>query len=513
MNNNNDIGHEQSKSYWIDSTPNTDYPSLNETVTVDVAIVGGGMVGISSAFLLKQAGLTVALIDADTILMGTTGNTTAKVTSQHGLIYNDMINSLGRDKAKKYAEANEQAIKTIHNIINENKIDCDFSWQSAYVYTQSDDYIDKIKNEVEAAKSLGIDATFREHLTLPFSVKGAVEFKNQAQFHPRKYLLQLAKQIPGQGSYLFENTKATDIVEDMPLEVMTSGEHKIKSKFVIIASHYPFYDKPGLFFTRIYQERSYILGVKIKEEFPEGMYITAEKPHRSLRSQPMGEDKLILVAGEHHKVGQGQATSNHYEALKTFAESIYTVESIPYKWSAQDCSTVDNVPYIGQLTSTTPHILVATGFGKWGMTNSTVAALILKDLITSGKSPWSEVYDPTRFNPRASIKNFLKENLDVAMHFISGKLESPPEKADIKNGEGRVIEVNGKRVGAYRDDEGTLHFVDTTCQHLGCEVEWNDSEKSWDCPCHGSRYTFSGEVIEGPTIKPLDALIIDDLEF
>lgn len=510
MDNTNNTDQEQSKSYWIDSTPETDYPHLSEDITVDVAIVGGGMVGITSAFLLKQEGFTVAILEADTIINGTSGNTTAKITSQHGLIYDNLIKSFGKEKAKLYAKANEQAIKTVYDIINKNNIDCDFSWQSAYVYTQTDDYVNKIKNEVKAALSLGINAEFRDDLPLPFQIKGAVEFKKQAQFHPRKYLLNLAKQIPEEGSYIFENTKVKDIVEDSPLELITEGDSKVKATNVIIASHYPFYDKPGLYFTRLYQERSYILGVKIKEDFPEGMYISAEQPTRSLRSQPFDGDNLVLVAGEHHKTGQGEPPSNHYDKLKSFAENIYTVESVPYKWSAQDCMTVDNIPYIGPLTSTTPNIFVATGFGKWGMTHSTVSAIILTALITKGHHPWSALYNPSRFNPRASIKNFLRENLDVAKHFIQGKLESPSDKFTLEMGDGKVVEIGGKRVGAYRDDDGTLHFVDTTCTHLGCEIKWNDGDKSWDCPCHGSRFTFTGDIIEGPATKPLDVLIIDD---
>lgn len=502
--------HELSKSYWIDSTPQTDYPTLQEDITVDVAIIGGGMVGITSAFLLKQEGLSVAVLEADRILLGTTGNTTAKITSQHGLIYDKIISDFGIEKAKQYAESNEKAISAIHNIIKENKIDCDFSWQPAYVYTQSDKYINKIRKEVDAASSLGIKASYEDSILLPFSIKAAIRFDGQAQFHPRKYLLALADQISGLGSYIFENTKVINIVEDSPLEVVSSNGNKVKATYVIIASHYPFYDAPGLYFTRIYQERSYILGVKIKESFPEGMYISAEEPTRSLRSQPFEDGNLILVGGEHHKTGQGKPPSNHYDALESFTQNIYPIESIPYKWSAQDCMTVDNIPYIGPLTSTTPNIFVGTGFGKWGMTNSTVSALIFRDLIVEGKSPWSSVYDPSRFNPKASIKNYLKENLDVAKHFISGKLEFTPEHVSINNGEGKTVEVDGQRIGAYMDDDKKLHLVDTTCTHLGCEVKWNDGEKSWDCPCHGSRFTFKGDVIEGPATKPLKTDVKDN---
>lgn len=489
--------------YWIASTPETDYPEVTEDLSIDIVIIGGGMTGITSAYLLKKQGYKVAVIDADRIIQGTSSHTTAKITSQHGLIYNKILNSLGREHAKQYADSNESAVHFIADLIKEKNISCDFSWQSAYIYTQDDNYVEKIQKEVEIASELGIKASYLEETPLPFNIKAAVRFDDQAQFHPRKYLLELQKEIPGDGSYIFENTRIMEVNEGQPCKLITEKGKTITALNVILASHYPCYDGMGMYFTRLYAEKSYALAIKAKEKFPGGMYISAEKPGRSLRSTPYQDSELILVVGEHHKTGQGEDLNKHYINLKQFAMETYRVESIPWRWSTHDYTTPDGVPYIGNLTSNTPNIFVATGYGKWGMTTSTLAAILLKDLITTGKSPWADLFSPSRFTPMASAANIIKENADVAKHLIKGKLSIPPNNVLIEKGEGKVIDVDAQRAGAYRDNTGALHIVDTTCTHVGCELNWNNAEKSWDCPCHGSRFTYEGDIIEGPAIHKL----------
>lgn len=491
------------QSYWLASTQTPDYPVLSEDIEVDVAIVGGGMVGITTGLLLKEAGLKVAILEADAILQGTTGHTTAKITSQHDLIYDKLKTQMGVEKAQMYASANETAIKFIANQIKNRNIDCDFEWQPNYLYTQSDQYIEQIQQEVRTASSLGIKADYLEEIPLPFPIKAAIRFNDQAQFHPRKYLLALAKEIPGDGSHIFHHTRVIDIKEGEPNIVLTKGGYKVTAPRVIVASHYPFYDMHGLYFARIYPERSYALGVTIKEKFPKGMYINAEDPARSLRSQRFEDGELIIVGGDHHKTGHGPNTIEHYHNLRVYANETFTVKDILYRWSTQDCMTLDKVPYIGQLGPTNPNIYVATGFGKWGMTSSTVSAILLRDLIVKGENPWSPVYSPQRFTPMASAVNFFKENTDVALSLISGKLTPGSYDKEVKGNEGKVLEIDGNRVGAYRDGDGKLHLVDTTCTHMGCELDWNDAETTWDCPCHGSRFTCDGDIVEGPTTKPL----------
>jgi glycine/D-amino acid oxidase-like deaminating enzyme/nitrite reductase/ring-hydroxylating ferredoxin subunit len=489
--------------YWIESANKTEYPTLTEDISVDVAIVGGGIVGITCALLLKNKGLKVAILEANRIAHGTTGHTTAKITSQHGLIYKKIISKFGKEKAGQYAQANESAIHFISNLVKEKKIDCDFCWKPSYVYTQSEDYITKIEREVEAALSLGIKASYQDKLPLPFDIKGAVRFENQAQFHPLKYLNSIAKEIPGDGSHIFEFTKVVDVEDGERCSVVTRNGNKVTATKIIIASHFPCYDGLGMYFARMYAEKSYVLGVKIKDKFPEGMFITAEDPGRSLRCQKYEDGEIILVGGEHHKTGSEKQTNIHYENLGKYAKDVFDLQGILYRWSTQDCMTVDGVPYVGYLTSKTTNILVATGFGKWGMTNSTAAANILTDLITKGESPWASVYSPSRFDIIASGAKLVSENLDVARTFLGGKITPAPKDVDIKNGEAKVTNIDGEKVGAYRDEQGELHIVDITCTHLGCELVWNEAEKTWDCPCHGSRFSYDGDNIEGPAFNPL----------
>ncbi len=492
---------DSSNSYWIATAGDDRYPTLEENVTVDVAIVGGGIVGITAAWLLKKAGRSVAVIEADRILHGTTGHTTAKITSQHALIYAKLKKEMGEELARQYAEANESAIHLVASLVEENQIDCDFSWQPAYIYTRAPKYIREIEEETRAAASLGIKAEYLEKIPLPFAVEAALRFDGQAQFHPLKFLQALAQKIPGGGSHIFESTEAINIEKD-PALVLSRAGHKVKADKIIIATHYPFFDGGGLYFSRIYTDRSYALAVKIQEEFPSGMYINAEDPNRSLRkvSDPGGD--LVLVVGEKHKTGDGQYLTQHYENLLDFAHATFSVEEVKYRWSTQDCMTMDGIPYVGNLSPRNPDLYLATGFGKWGMSNGIASAMILSDLIIKGDHPWAPVYNPARFHLNA-IKNFAVQNLDVARELISGKREKNPPEVKISRGEAAVIEKDGQRCGVYRDEEDQLHFVDTTCTHLGCELKWNDAERTWDCPCHGSRFSYTGENIEGPAFNQL----------
>lgn len=493
-------------SYWLDSTPKTNYPPLAEDISVNVAIVGGGMAGISSAYLLGQEGFKVAILEADHILHGTTAYTTAKLTSQHGLIYDQICRQMGEEKARQYAVANETAIGFVAKLVEQEKIDCDFSRQSAYIYTQEKKYIEKMEKELNAAKQFGIDAYYETKLAIPLPIKGALRFDNQAQFHPRKYLLALVEKIQAKGGHIFENSKAVDVRGNGPYTVLTDKGKKVTADYVIIASHYPFHILPGLYVARIYQERAYAVVVKAKESFPGGMYINAEEPARSLRGLPTVDGERILVVGERHRTGHGTNMTEHYKNLMEFARQFFTVEDFPYYWSTQDCSTLDDLPYIGQVSKDRPNIYVATGFRKWGMTNSTVAALLIRDLIVKGESPWKLVYDPAREVTLSSAVNFVVNTSELAFDFVAGKLMRGKENYTLRPGEAVIANKDGHRAGIYMDSEGNLHMVDTTCPHLGCEVRWNDAEISWDCPCHGSRYDIDGKPIEGPTLKALGKL-------
>ncbi|RXA20566.1 FAD-dependent oxidoreductase [Methanosarcina sp. MSH10X1] len=486
MTNGKDTGYTlpgRAESYWLATTPESNYPFLSGDISVDVAIIGGGIVGITSAFLLKQAGVSVAVIEADRIIKGTTGYTTAKITSQHNLIYDRLISQVGRGPAKQYAESNQEAIDRIEYIVRSWNISCDFEHKPAYVYAGSEDSAQKILDEVRAARSLGLPATFESSLPLPFDTYGAVRFNRQAQFHPRKYLCALARELEGDSCYIFEKTRALGIEGGEPVVIKTD-RGTVRAGDAIQATNYPIFDKPGELFKRLTQSMSYVLGVRIEETFPDGMFINAEEPIRSLRSQPAEGGELVLAVGEGHPTGHGNPTHEHYRQLEDWAKSIYNVRSIDYRWLTEDVISEDGVPLIGRLTPDSGHSYLATGFRKWGMTTGTAAAIILTDTILGRDNPWTEVYEPSR--SRQGSEFVVREDL--------------PE---VEPDQGSLIEKGEDKVAVYRDPQGALYTLNPACRHMGCPVSWNDADKTWDCHCHGSRYNARGEVIQSPAVYGL----------
>ncbi|ART75285.1 FAD-dependent oxidoreductase [Sutcliffiella horikoshii] len=495
------------EAYWRDSAPLPSFPTLNENKKTDVCVVGGGITGITTAYQLAQEGLKVILIDADQILNGTTGHTTAKVTSQHGLIYDEFLQHLGQEKAKLYYQANQEGLHFIRDLVDLKRIQCDFSEQNAYIYSQTEQDDQKVIKEFEAYQKLGIDGDLTYDIPFPIETKSVIVMKNQAQFHPLQYLKVLVDGIVEKGGEIYEHTVATDVEESRGLSVVTKNGAKIDCEYIVAGSHFPFYDGKGFFFTRMYAERSYVLAAKIEKEPPEGMYYSAGQPSRSLRYVTIDGEKVALIGGDGHRTGQGKDTLKHYEALKSFGEEVLGIKEILYRWSAQDLYTLDKVPYIGRITSGHPNIFIATGYRKWGMTNGTAAALLLQDLILGRKNAYEDLFSPSRFVADPSLKKFISSNMNVAGHLIEGKLDRPSKKPeDLGLDEGGVVMINGRRAGAYKNDKGEVYCVDTTCTHLGCEVEWNHGDRSWDCPCHGSRFSIHGDVLEGPADKPLEKL-------
>jgi glycine/D-amino acid oxidase-like deaminating enzyme/nitrite reductase/ring-hydroxylating ferredoxin subunit len=498
-------------SLWLATTPETDYPQLADGLSVDVAVIGGGIAGITTALLLKQRGAKVALIEARRIVTSVTGNTTAKVTSQHGLIYDHLISQFGIEGAQIYADAQQAAIEKIAALVEENKINCDFTRTSAYVYTEEEAELERITAEVEAATKLGLPASYVESTPLPFEIKAAIQFTNQARFHPRKYLLALVEKFAGDGCYVFEETRALEIDEDRPCQV-TTDRGVVKAGKVVITTHFPFYDH-AMYFARMHPKRSYVLGCRLNSKTPAGMFITAEAPFHSFRSNPAEDGgEIWMVGGENHKTGQGGDTREHYKNLERWARERFDVKAIEYRWSTQDNVTVDRVPYIGKASPGSEHLYVATGFGGWGMTNSTVSAMILSDLALGQENDWSALFDPNRFKPLTSAKDFVVENVDVAKHFVGDRLGVQEEEnfPDLLEGEGQVIELDGEKVAVCKLEGGARHAVSAICTHMGCIVAWNSAEKSWDCPCHGSRFNYDGTVIQGPANKDLEKVSLSD---
>jgi glycine/D-amino acid oxidase-like deaminating enzyme/nitrite reductase/ring-hydroxylating ferredoxin subunit len=498
------------KSLWLDTAAREEHAPLDGDRSFDVAVLGGGLCGITTALLLKREGARVAVVEAGRVGGGATGYTTAKITSLHSQIYAQLKSKFGEDGARTYGQANEAAIDRTERLVEELGIDCDFRRKPNYTYTNSPDRIDSLREEAETARQLGLPASFTTDVDLPVPVAGAVRFEHQAEFHPIKYLAALARAIPGDGSEIFEHTPAIDVDEGSPATVKTR-HGTITADHVVVATHFPFLDRGG-FFARMHPERSYIVAARLRSPAPGGMYISVDSPTRSIRTTPHDGGELLLVGGEGHKVGQEPDTEARYAALGGWMGEHFDVGPVEWRWSTQDPITDDHLPYIGKLHWGAENLYVATGFAKWGIAHSTVAASILSDLINGGDNEWAALYDPTRVTPLASAKDFVKENVNVAKRFVRDRLSHPDSQREldaIPRGEGAIVTIDGDKLAAYRDESGELQLLSPVCKHLGCLVTWNPAERSWDCPCHGSRYATDGAVLEGPTVEPLDRLEVE----
>ncbi|WP_280771093.1 FAD-dependent oxidoreductase [Salipaludibacillus daqingensis] len=492
-------------SYWIDSTTFDETHSLTESIETDVAIVGAGITGITAGYLLAKEGYNVVLLEADRVFQGTTGHTTAKITAQHGVIYDELINHVGEKSARQYFDFNERARQFIETIVEENELDCDLEKQDAILYATSRQAERKLKKEIAAYEKLNIPHTTMDKLPFDVDMKSALVMKDQAQFHPLHYLSFLLREFKKMGGKVYEQTPIVNMSEGQTPILQTRDGHNITTNYALSCSHFPFYDGDNYFFSRMYVERSYIVAVEGKQV--DGMYLSVDSPTRSVRTATVNGKPHLLIGGDGHKTGQGEPVMNHYEALQTFATEVFKATSFPYRWSAQDIYTLDHIPYIGLLTDNYPNAFLATGYRKWGMTSGTGAGILLRDYVMKRETEDMALFQPNRFLLDPSLKEFFKQNMNVAKHFFVDKIKPVEKKLEeVKIGEGSTVIKNGRRAGAYRDEQGKLHVVDTTCTHLGCEVEWNNGDKTWDCPCHGSRFSYEGTVIEGPADEPLTSL-------
>ncbi|TCI22872.1 FAD-dependent oxidoreductase [Exiguobacterium sp. SL-9] len=491
-------------SLWRQHDETFPYPKLESSVSCDVVVIGAGIAGLVTAYELQQRGKQVVLLEAAEIGRGTTGHTTAKCSVQHGTVYSKLIRTFNLETARLYYELNQEALQYLRGQVTDG-FDIDYEAKDSYLYSiDGSSQLVAEREAYEQLELLGGDATKEVNAALPLQVKQALVIRDQAQIHPVKYLNELARRFVEAGGQVYEKTRATEISGGPRPIVTTSTGRRVQGNQVVVATHYPFNDIRGLYFSKFEVERSYIVACETEQSVPEGMYLSVDTPSRSFRTFQEGDKTYMLVGGEGHLSGHVTETRSRYDRLDRFAHDTFDTKKASFRWSSQDLITLDHLPYVGQMFSREPDLFVATGFAKWGMTNGIASGLLLADLLTGQDNRFRELLNPLRskFKP-TDVGQFLKTNLDTATQFVKGSLEKSGTLDDLQLDEGGIVQVDGKKVGAYRDLDNECHLVSTRCTHMGCTVNWNDAERSWDCPCHGSRFDTKGNVLEGPATKPL----------
>lgn len=491
------------ESYWRDTGKVPSYGELKNDLHVDTVVVGAGIAGVMTAYQLAKAGKEVAVLEARELFSGTSGFTTAKLTAQHNLIYDELINRYGQETAKLFYQANMEGIASIKELADQFGIDCELEEREAFVFTQKAENRNKISKEAEAYQKLGIEGEFVEDLPLNMEVEAAIMMRNQAQFHPVKFLAGLLEEFVNLGGKVYDQTKVMDIADKAnKTECTTENGLKVTASQVVQATHLPIIEPESKFFSKQNNpESSYALAVKTKDEFPDGLYINADLPKRTLRGLDSKTGRVVLVGGESHSTGDGKSSSERYKELESFAKELFEVKEIINRWSAHDYISEDRLPFIGALSEDQPNVYVVTGLSKWGLAISATGAKILTDAILEKDNPYKAMFTPERIIQESISVEPQEENHN---HYDDASEENNPE--ELSNNQGMITKRDGEEVGAYKDENGNLHYVDLTCTHLGCGVQWNDGDNTWDCPCHGSRFSGTGEVIEGPAVDSLKTL-------
>lgn len=489
------------RSYWIATSEAPARPFLDADADADLVVIGGGITGLTAALLAAQGGSRVMLLEARHLATGTTGNTTAKVTTLHGLVYSELERRLGLDTARAYADLNRLGLDRVRSLATELAIDCDLADMDAVTYTEESDRRGDIEREVQIAGSLGFAASYTDTVSLPFPVAAAVRFTGQAMFHPRRYVLGLAEGLEAEGGRIHESTRVLSVDLDGDRCLVRTPRAVVRAQRVIVATLLPIVDRIGLF-ARTAPSRSYALSAAAPDTSISAMYLSIDTPTRSVRPHPDPAGTKLIITGEEHKTGQEPEADARYDRLEEFARERLGVEP-EHRWSAQDYRSSDGLPFIGRVDPRSDRILGATGFRKWGMTNGTAAGVLLAERALGREHPLASTFDTTRLRPIAAAPTFAKENIDVAARFIGDRLRGKPDLDSIRPGGGAVVRVRGRDVAAYRREDGSVSAVSARCTHLGCLVTFNGAERSWDCPCHGSRFDTDGRVIEGPATRRL----------
>jgi len=486
-------------SPWHDRPDRSARAPVDRETSVDVAVVGGGIIGLTAALELARSGARVAVLERRRVGAGVTGSTTAKLTSLHGLRYASLRSTRGEAAARAYAEINEAGIATVVGLVAELGISCDLRRKPHLAYTEDPAGRGAIEEEVEAATAAGLAVDYVEEAGLPFPIAAAARIGDQAELDPIAYLEGLVSAIEDAGSSVYEDAAAVGVTGG---DVLVAGGHRVRAGRVVVATQLPFLDR-GLLFARAKPSRSYALTARVATPPLGEMYISTSSPTRSLRSMGWRDEELLIVAGQGHAMGHGDADES-LRALVRFARERFGATGIEHRWSAHDYVSEDGLPYIGRLTPRSDRVVTATGMGKWGLAMGTTAGRMMSDSLLGRPSRWAEIFDPWRLPPLRGTVPLIEHNVDAGLAFVGDRLRRGASAEGIAPGEGRVVGAGRGRRAVYRDDAGPLHWLSARCTHLGCLVRWNGPERTWDCPCHGSRFGARGEVLSGPAVHPLE---------
>lgn len=498
----------QTRSLWFGTASVPQFQPLPGAREADVVVVGAGITGITAAVLLKRAGRKVILLEGLGVLGGETGRTTSHTTQILDHRYHTVESSFGREGARLVAESMGAAIDRIERFVDEKQIACGFERVPGYLYAETDAQARELDKELEAARRAGLAAHLEQGLPMPFPVQRAMRVDGQAQFHPVEYLSALLEEVPGDGCHVFTHTRVLEVHDGAPCRVVTD-RGTVRCGAVFVASHAPINNKVFLQ-TKVAPYRTYAVAARLDTPFPEGLFWDMYDPYHYTRRQRTADGEYLIVGGEDHRVGK-EDEARALAQLERYVRERFGLVDIAYRWSGQVEEPVDGLAFIGR-NSASRNVYVATGFSGTGMTWGTLAAMVVTDQVLGRDNRYEALYAATRIKPLASAKEFLVENAEFPYHLVKDRLVPAEAKAvtDVRPGEGRLVQRGGEKVAVYRDETGTLHAMSPVCTHMGCHVQWNGTERTWDCPCHGGRYDATGHVVSGPPVRRLAPVSLEE---
>jgi len=490
------------KSIWQEEIKR--FSTENGQQLFDVVIVGGGITGISTALKLQQAGKKCILLEASNIGFGTTGGTTAHLNDFFDTTFTEAISDFGLDNARLFAEVGQEAIEIIYTHIRDYGIDCDFEKKTAYLFALDEKQEKQLEDLVDGAGKVNHEMNHVDEIPFPIPFKRAVSIPDQAQFHPVKYIRGLCEAFISLGGTIMEECVCESHDEQDEKVILKTSRGEFQASHVVYATHIP----PGLsiLHTTNAPYRSYAIAFSLKDDrYPKDLGYDLTDPYHYYRTQEINGETLLIAGGEDHKTGHEENTGECFSRLENYVRRYFDVETTCYSWSSQYYEPADGFPYIGKLPGSSGKIFTATGFRGNGMIFGTISSQIITDLIIKGNNKYETLFSPSRIKPAAGFTDFVKENAVVAYDFIKDKLfaDKISSLAEVKEGEAKVVKYEGDSYAVYKESNGKLHLVRSTCPHALCEVRWNNAELSWDCPCHGSRFNINGKLLTGPTVKDL----------